>query len=60
MHPVFTQAIAAERTRERYADAAVAGRARQFRRSRRAWLFTRVPQGSRRPVLRARQPEICA
>lgn len=37
MHPLITQAITAERIREVRADAAAAGRARQFRRSRQAW-----------------------
>jgi hypothetical protein len=59
MHPVFTEFIVAERTKEQHAQAAAARRARQFRRSRRTWLFTRVPQGSRSRVLHARQPEIC-
>ncbi len=36
MHPVITQAIAADRTREIQVHAAAAGRARQIRRSRRA------------------------
>jgi hypothetical protein len=36
MHPVITQAIAAERTREFRAYAAAADRGRQFRRSRRS------------------------
>jgi hypothetical protein len=35
MHPVITQAIAAERARELHAHAAVAGLARHLRRSRR-------------------------
>jgi hypothetical protein len=42
MHPVTTQAVAAERIREFHADAAAAGRSRQARRSRpagRVWLF---------------------
>lgn len=42
MHPVTTQAIAAERIREFQAHAAAAGRTRQLRSSRRAgrvWLF---------------------
>ena len=37
MYPVITQAIAADRTREIRAHAEAAGRARQLRRSRRAW-----------------------
>ena len=36
MHPVITQAIAADRAREIRADGQAAGRARQLRRSRRA------------------------
>ena len=36
MHPVITQAIAAERTKEFLAQAAAAGRGRQLRRSRRS------------------------
>ena len=36
MHPLITQAIAADRAREIRADAQAAGRARQLRRSRRA------------------------
>jgi len=43
MHPVITQAIAAERTREFQAHAAAAGRARQLRRGRLSlyrWLAT--------------------
>ena len=46
MHPVITQAIAAERTREFRAYAAVAGRSRQLRRSRRSrhvWLAAGIP-----------------
>jgi len=39
MHPVITQAIAAERAREHRACAAAAGRTRQLRRSRRGWAF---------------------
>jgi hypothetical protein len=45
MHPVTTQAIAAERIREFQAHAAAAGRTRQVRRSRRpgrVWLFLGV------------------
>jgi len=47
MHPVITQAIAAERARELQAHAAVAGLARHLRRSRhgsRSRRFTRLPQ----------------
>jgi hypothetical protein len=46
MHPVITQAIAAERTREIRSLAAAAGRGRQLRRSRRSrhmWLASGVP-----------------
>lgn len=53
MHPVITQAIAAERGRELHADAAAAGRARQFRRSRpggRRWRFASFPRGGRAPA----------
>jgi hypothetical protein len=68
MHPVLTQAIAAERAREQQAHAAAARLAREARGSRRARLLARLPRGSRGPVLRpagrqlraARQPEICA
>jgi hypothetical protein len=45
MHPVTTQAIAAERIKEFQAHAAAAGRTRQARRSRsagRVWLFMGV------------------
>ena len=44
MHPVITQAIAAERGREFRAHAAAAGRARQLRRSAHARLLTRSPR----------------
>ena len=59
MHPVITQAIAAERARELHAHAAAAGRARYLRRSRmggRAWRFIRIPQGRRAPALRPARP----
>ena len=45
MHPVITQAIAAERARERSAHAAAAGRARRLRRSANARLLRRAPHG---------------
>ena len=47
MHPVITQAIAAERARELQVHAAATGLARHLRRSRhgsRSWRFTRLPQ----------------
>lgn len=37
MHPVISQAIAAERRRDIEQDAAVSQRARQIHRSQRAW-----------------------
>jgi hypothetical protein len=55
MHPVITQAIAAERAREFQAYAAAAERTRHLRRSRlggRTWRFTRRPHGARTPALR--------
>jgi hypothetical protein len=54
MHPVITQAIAAERARELHAHAAVAGLARHLRRSRRGGRtrrFTRLPQERTAPAL---------
>lgn len=51
MHPVITQAIAAERAREFRADAAAAGRARQLRRSAAARLLMRFPRGGPGPAL---------
>jgi hypothetical protein len=54
MHPVITQAIAAERGRELHAQAAAARRARHLRRSRhggRTWRFTRLLHGERVPAL---------
>ncbi len=54
MHPVITQAIAAERARELHAHAAAAGRARYLRRPRhagRTWRFTRFARGGRAPAL---------
>jgi hypothetical protein len=53
MHPVITQAIAAERVREFRAYAAAAGQTRQLRRSRharRGWAFTVIGRAGRRPV----------
>jgi hypothetical protein len=47
MHPVITQAIAAERTRERQASVVAAARARQVWRAPRARLFTRIPRAAR-------------
>ena len=42
MHPVLTQAIAAERAREFQAYAAAAGQTRQLRRSRRGRVFMAI------------------
>jgi hypothetical protein len=53
MHPVITQAIAAERAREFRAYADAAGRARQFRRSARARLLMRFTRGVPGPALPA-------
>lgn len=53
MHPVITQAIAAERTREMQAQAAAAGLARQLRRfqqPRRPWLPMRIGRAGRGPA----------
>jgi hypothetical protein len=50
MHPVMTQAIAAERARQFHAYAAAAGRARQLRRSARARRLQRLPRGGPRPA----------
>jgi len=57
VHPVTTQAIAAERIREFQARAAAAGRTRQLRSSQRAgrvWLFMGIlrsqPASAPRPV----------
>ncbi len=59
MHPVITQAIAADRARELHAHAAAAGRARYLR-SRHGghtWRFTRLPRGRRaRALLPAARP----
>ena len=43
MHPVITQAIAAERTREIQAYATAAARGRWLRRSRHTWLAAGLP-----------------
>jgi hypothetical protein len=53
MHPVMTQAIAAERAREFQAYAAAAGHARQLRRSARARRLRRLPRGGPGPALLA-------
>jgi hypothetical protein len=45
MHPVITQAIAAERAREFRASAAAAGCARQLRRSAHVRPLMRFPRG---------------
>ena len=53
MHPVITQAIAAERTRELQAHADAAGLTRQLRRSRqslRRWLPMRIARAGRGPA----------
>jgi hypothetical protein len=53
MHPVITQAVTAERTREIRADAVAARRARWFRQTqqaRRMWLFARIPRAGRGPA----------
>ena len=53
MHPVITQAIAAERVREIHAHAAAARHGRQFRRfqqARRRWLPAGVMRASRGPA----------
>ena len=50
MHPVMTQAVAAERAREFRAYAAAAGQTRQLRRSRRArrgWAFMVIRRAGR-------------
>ncbi len=47
MHPVITQAIAAERAREFRAYAAAAGQTRQLRRSRRGWAFMVIRRAGR-------------
>jgi hypothetical protein len=47
MHPVITQAIAAERAREFRAYAAAPGQTRQLRRSRHGWGFMAVGRAAR-------------
>ena len=58
MHPVITEAVAAERARELHAHAAAARRADQLSRSRqRRWRFIGFPRGERVPdVLPAARP----
>jgi hypothetical protein len=57
MHPVITQAIAAERTRELHAHAAAEVRASRLRRARRPWLFMRIARAGHSPAtLRLRGP----
>ena len=61
MHPVITQAIAAERARELYAHAAAVRRARHLRRSRhggRPWQFTLLPHGRRTPAMPPAAPAL--
>jgi hypothetical protein len=53
MHPVISQAIAAERAREFHARAAAAGRARQLRRSAHTRRPGRLPRGGLGPALLA-------
>jgi hypothetical protein len=50
MHPVITQTIAAERTRELHTHAAAVVRARRLRRSRRTGLFTGIARAVHGPV----------
>jgi hypothetical protein len=50
MHPVITQAIAADRAQELHAHAAAAGHARHLRRGH-AWRFTRFARGGRASAL---------
>jgi hypothetical protein len=55
MHPVITQAIAAERTRELQATGIAVGRAHRLRRSRQAQrprLLTGIPGAGRVPLPR--------
>ena len=59
MHPVITQAIAAERARELQDHAAATELARHLRRSRhggRAWRLTRFARGGRVVSLPAARP----
>jgi len=54
MHPVITEAVAAQRARELHADAAAARRAHQFRRSgqvSRTRRFIGFPRGGRVPAV---------
>jgi hypothetical protein len=51
MHPVITQAIAAERTREFRALAAAAGQTHQLRRSRRGRAFMAIRRSGRGPAI---------
>ena len=54
MHPVITEAIAAERARELHAYAAGARRAHQLRRSgrvSRTWQFISFPRAGRGPAV---------
>ena len=50
MHPVFTQAIAVERTRDLHARAVAAGLARRLRRSRRMSLPVGIARAGRGPA----------
>jgi hypothetical protein len=55
MHPVITEAVAAQRARELHAHAAAARRAHQLRRSgqvSRMWRFFGFPRGGRVPAAR--------
>ena len=54
MHPVITEAVAAQRARELHADAAAARRGHQLRRSgrvSRTWRFLGFARGARRPAV---------
>lgn len=54
MHPVITEAIAAQRARELHAHAAAARRAHQLRRSgqaSRTWRFIGFSRGGRGPAV---------
>jgi hypothetical protein len=55
MHPVITEAVAAQRARELHAHAAAARHAHQLRRSgqvSRTWRFIGFPRGGRGPAAR--------